>query len=267
ALAALPHAAASHWRLSLLLARRGDAAAAERHRRHALASSDHFPPPAVDGARKVMEALTGSGPVQVVMGGHWASHDGWLVLDQLDQDIGWPSLFHAASVDAVFCEHVIEHVPFAEAVGFLAELRRILKPGGCLRLLCPMVEKLMETQTDADAVRLYSGNSFSVFETERHLLRDRLRLGDLDRYFKTFQLNSMFRFWGHRFIWSAELLCDVLTALGFDRTAIVDIGQGTRPDLALERRARGLYTGNDWRADRALNHVFDPESLVIEAFC
>jgi len=34
-------------------------------------------------------------------------------------------------------EHFIEHISFADAVKFLAEVRRLLKPGGTLRLSTP----------------------------------------------------------------------------------------------------------------------------------
>ena len=37
----------------------------------------------------------------------------------------------------VMAEHFIEHISFADAVKFLAEVRRLLKPGGTLRLSTP----------------------------------------------------------------------------------------------------------------------------------
>jgi predicted SAM-dependent methyltransferase len=45
---------------------------------------------------------------------------------------------HASgSVDALYSSHMIEHLDRREARGFLAECRRVLKPGGILRIVVP----------------------------------------------------------------------------------------------------------------------------------
>lgn len=45
---------------------------------------------------------------------------------------------HAAgSVEAIYASHMLEHLDRAEARSFLAECRRVLKPGGILRLAVP----------------------------------------------------------------------------------------------------------------------------------
>jgi predicted SAM-dependent methyltransferase len=41
------------------------------------------------------------------------------------------------TVDAIYASHVLEHLDRVEAQGFLAECRRVLKPGGMLRLAVP----------------------------------------------------------------------------------------------------------------------------------
>jgi SAM-dependent methyltransferase len=47
---------------------------------------------------------------------------------------------HASgSVDAIYSSHMIEHLDRREARRFLAECRRVLKPGGILRLVVPDV--------------------------------------------------------------------------------------------------------------------------------
>ena len=40
-------------------------------------------------------------------------------------------------VDAIYASHMLEHLDRAEARSFLAECRRVLKPGGILRLAVP----------------------------------------------------------------------------------------------------------------------------------
>ena len=41
------------------------------------------------------------------------------------------------SVDAIYSSHMIEHLDRREAAGFLGECRRVLKPGGILRIVVP----------------------------------------------------------------------------------------------------------------------------------
>jgi predicted SAM-dependent methyltransferase len=43
----------------------------------------------------------------------------------------------AATVDAIYASHMLEHLDRTEARSFLAECRRVLKPGGILRLAVP----------------------------------------------------------------------------------------------------------------------------------
>lgn len=43
----------------------------------------------------------------------------------------------SASVDSIYSSHMIEHLDRQEALRFLAECRRVLKPGGVLRLSAP----------------------------------------------------------------------------------------------------------------------------------
>ena len=50
------------------------------------------------------------------------------------------------TVDVVFTEHVIEHVSFTDGIYFFNESKRILKNGGVLRIVCPMIEKIIENQ-------------------------------------------------------------------------------------------------------------------------
>jgi SAM-dependent methyltransferase len=44
----------------------------------------------------------------------------------------------------VFAEHVIEHVDYYQAIEFLRECRRVLKPGGMVRISVPSIENVMK---------------------------------------------------------------------------------------------------------------------------
>jgi SAM-dependent methyltransferase len=53
------------------------------------------------------------------------------------------------SVDAVYHSHVLEHFPPAEAIRFLAECRRVLKPGGIIRVVVPDLESIAKAYLQA----------------------------------------------------------------------------------------------------------------------
>jgi len=65
----------------------------------------------------------------------WENHDS-------DVDITAPLPYPDSSVDEVFSEHCMEHVDSHQAVRFLDECLRILKPGGKLRLCIPVIDRL-----------------------------------------------------------------------------------------------------------------------------
>jgi predicted SAM-dependent methyltransferase len=44
------------------------------------------------------------------------------------------------AVDAIFCAHALEHVPFGDTDGVLAEFLRVLRPGGELTVVVPNME-------------------------------------------------------------------------------------------------------------------------------
>src|SRR6476646_9135325 len=48
--------------------------------------------------------------------------------------------FADASFDAVYHSHLLEHLPAEKALPFLRECRRVLKPGGTLRIAVPDLE-------------------------------------------------------------------------------------------------------------------------------
>lgn len=48
--------------------------------------------------------------------------------------------FQNNEVDGVYSEHFIEHLSQTDGIGFLRECRRILKPGGTIRIATPDLE-------------------------------------------------------------------------------------------------------------------------------
>lgn len=75
----------------------------------------------------------GSGP---------ARRSGWITLDQcagadLVWDLRWRWPLKANSLDVVYASHVLEHFAFHDLYGLLAEIHRVLKPGGEFLIAVP----------------------------------------------------------------------------------------------------------------------------------
>jgi SAM-dependent methyltransferase len=67
---------------------------------------------------------------------------GWENFDS-EIDITKPLPFPTKSANFIFAEHVVEHVGFYEALEFLKECKRVLKPTGVIRIAVPSVERIM----------------------------------------------------------------------------------------------------------------------------
>lgn len=108
-------------------------------------------------------------------GGHTAS--GWLNVDcksgpgiDLNCDIRDGLPLSSASIDYAVSVHALQELTYPEVVQALKELRRVLKPGGALRLVLPDLRKGMQAyllgqddyfQVDPDELRS-SGGRFIV---------------------------------------------------------------------------------------------------------
>lgn len=204
--------------------------------------------------------------LRVVFGGHWATNPGWLILDWSDQDITTKLAFDEATVDVVFSEHVLEHLPFAGAVHFLQDALRILKPGGVFRLVCPLLDRLLQVDLSDNLGQTYIRNSLVPYYKDEHaLLTGTFGLSGIYDAPNVFLFNSMFRMHDHQFIWSSGLLIAIMKAIGYQDIHYVQVGQGFRSDYCIERRRRGIYLGQDWQAEMNSSEIYDPESGVIEA--
>lgn len=76
-------------------------------------------------------------------------HPGWINLDMQPRhpsvirlDAGKPLPFPDDHFNIVYHSHVLEHIPRNEVPGFLSECRRVLKPGGLLRVAVPNLEEI-----------------------------------------------------------------------------------------------------------------------------
>jgi SAM-dependent methyltransferase len=78
----------------------------------------------------------------------WNNHD-------KDVDITKRLPYADNSVSFIFAEHCIEHVSYYEAVNFLKECVRILKPGGMIRISVPSIENLVLADPNSDVIKRY----------------------------------------------------------------------------------------------------------------
>jgi len=143
--------------------------------------------------------------------------EGWLGTDLrprhhdvLEMDATERFPFPDNSLDFVHAEHLIEHITYRQGQRTLAECRRVLKPGGVVRLATPDLALL---------VAIYRGDAGPEGE---HYLEWAYNafMKKAPHVHPVFLLNHNLRAWGHTFVYDAEVLRMALEDAGF-----VDIEQ------------------------------------------
>ncbi|HSX23594.1 MAG TPA: methyltransferase domain-containing protein [Candidatus Saccharimonadales bacterium] len=118
-------------------------------------------------------------------------------------DLTKPLPYQDGTVDMIFHEHFIEHLPKAQGEAFLQECLRVLKPGGAMRIGWPDTAK---------AVRAYLTRNKKYFDyISKHV--------DAGMKFRTWDelLVDFFYSWGHRYGYTRKHLKRLLTTLGFKK--------------------------------------------------
>ncbi|HEY3869849.1 MAG TPA: methyltransferase domain-containing protein [Actinocrinis sp.] len=159
------------------------------------------------------DAATGPGPVYRV--------DGQSLFTQLD--ITEPLPLDDGCVDWVYAEHLIEHVPLPAAIGWLAEVRRVLAPAGLVRITTPDLARYIEG---------YHEDSAFYAKHRRRLKVMRVGPPMPDR--RAFMFNQIFYLYGHRWIYDLDELRHALVAAGFAAESVRECAfrQGSRADVA-----------------------------------
>jgi predicted SAM-dependent methyltransferase len=181
--------------------------------------------------------------------------EGWLGTDlrprhrevlQLDATQTFPFPDH--SLDYVHAEHLIEHISFQQGQRTLAECRRVLKPGGVVRLATPDLALL---------VAIYRGDAGPEGE---HYLRWAYNafLRRAPHVHPTFLLNHNLRAWGHTFVYDAEVLRMALEDAGFIDIEQCELGESRHERLRGVERHHAK--GSEAR-DRAVRF----ETMIFEA--
>jgi predicted SAM-dependent methyltransferase len=128
----------------------------------------------------------------------------------IQHDIPEPFPIEDESLDLAYSEHLIEHVPLEQGIAWLADMRRLLKPGGRVRVSTPDLRKYMEGYLDPKG-RFFTehGNAIAWTLADPEAIERR-----------AFMVNQTFFRWGHRWMYDFEELRHAAEAAGFDPAAV-----------------------------------------------
>jgi predicted SAM-dependent methyltransferase len=120
-------------------------------------------------------------------------------------DVRRPFPFPDATFDFVHSEHMLEHLTYADGQHCLLECRRVLKPGGRIRVATPSLARLAALYTDdlTDLQRRYVRWAVETLAPET------------DAALPGVVVNNFFRSWGHRFIYDPQTLRHAFGEAGF----------------------------------------------------
>jgi predicted SAM-dependent methyltransferase len=130
----------------------------------------------------------------------------------------------------VYAEHLVEHLSLADGIRWLSEVRRVLEPGGLIRLTTPDLRTYLESYLSPEG-GMFAHHREVLWE---HGARPRMPVRP------AFMVNLVFYYWGHRWIYDFEELRYALERAGFPASEVRrhSFGQGALPDVAAMDRPR-----------------------------
>jgi predicted SAM-dependent methyltransferase len=159
--------------------------------------------------------------------------DGWINIDidpaplALNVLRGLP--FGDGTAHCIFVSHMLEHLYFPRDVqAFLAELRRVLAPGGVVRIVVPDVEQCIEAYAKRDPVFFASRR-----ETWPWWPENPTRLEDFLAYAGAGP-EPAYLFESHKYGYDFETLAKALTAAGFGTVTRSAFMQSAHPELRVD---------------------------------
>jgi predicted SAM-dependent methyltransferase len=186
-------------------------------------------------ARRVQRYLATAQEPRLQIGAGGVHLPGWLNSDLISGDIhvdlGRRFPFADATFAHVFGEHVIEHLGDGAGERLLRELRRVLRPGGVLRLTTPDLRKLIALYEDRNPV--IGRDDYLAFLAE-------LTGRPHDRPAQL--VNTLMRGWGHRYVYDEDDLTARLRRAGFDPVVRREPGESDHPALRSVER----HGGAEW---------------------
>jgi predicted SAM-dependent methyltransferase len=159
--------------------------------------------------------------------------DRWVNIDldnlsgkaDLQWDLTWGIPVEDGSCELIYSEHLVEHLTAADGVALMKECRRVLQPGGILRIAMPSLEVLIRRSCcgdwrDQDWLR-WPGHDFIQTRAE--------------------MMNIAFRWWGHQWLYDYEELDRRLREAGWEEITPAERGQSDCAALRnLETRADSM---------------------------
>jgi len=110
-----------------------------------------------------------------------------------------------------YSEHFIEHVPLEHAIAWLTEMRRLIAPGGLLRITTPDLKKYMNGYADPEE---------RFFRLHNVKLADMTTNGEPLPRRRAWMVNQIFRYFGHQWIYDIDEIVHAASAAGFDPARI-----------------------------------------------
>ena len=135
--------------------------------------------------------------------------DGWQNFDA-DLDITNPLPFDDNNIDFILAEHVVEHIRYRQAVMFLTECRRVLRPGGVARIIVPSIERVM----------LYADENYFDFVAKWMKSSDGVRSA----------MGAILWEHGHKAAWTESMLVATMYYVGF-QTEVLEPRDSSHPEL------------------------------------
>ena len=168
----------------------------------------------------------GAGPMRLE---GWLNSD--LIAGEIQLDVTRRLPFEDGTFAYAFGEHLIEHVPRDTGERMLAELLRILRPGGVLRLTTPDLKKI---------IAIYEDRNPEVSRDEYTRYLASLTGKDYGQPSEVF--NDYLRLWGHRHVYDEDDLMGSLLRTGFSKVVRVEPGESEH------ERLRGVerHGGEPW---------------------
>jgi len=180
--------------------------------------------------RRLLKALPTRG-LKLHLGSGTIRLAGWVNIDletpqaDLHRDITKALPFPSGSAAYIYHEHVMEHITVDEAMIGLRDWRRLLEPGGVLRIATPDLDYLVERfggdWKDQEWLRL---PEYAFIETRAEMM------------------NVAFRWWGHQYLYNFEELERRMAETGFEDVVRCELG----------RSAHSALTGLETRPDSML---------------
>jgi predicted SAM-dependent methyltransferase len=131
--------------------------------------------------------------------------------------------FEDAAFEWAYAEHFIEHITLRDAITWLVEVKRILRPGGFVRITTPDLKRYVEA---------YLAPDDGFFSAHRERIKE-FGLPAMDTR-KAWMVNQIFQFWGHRWIYDRDELLWAGEQAGFAAQGFSECAyrQGRDPEVA-----------------------------------